>query len=256
MTQLQGYERLNFGQLNVSCKYCSLSKICVPLGLDGEDVEKLDPIVQKPTPLHAGDHVFHAAEPFEALFAVRSGCFKTYAVDEFGRKQVLGFHLPGEVIGLDAIYSGNHMSSAVALKTSRVCRLPYAKLIDLAGGIEGLNKHLYRLLSKEITNFGILARGRSAEKRVAAFLLSFSSRLPLVGYSATRFVLPMLRHDIGNHLRLSPETVSRVLNRFEKNRLIRLVRREIEILDMVRLKNIAWHTASSHQLALKEYASG
>ena len=235
----QTLEQPHLDQLRNLCSTCSLSRLCVPMGLAEADVEQLDNIVQQGRPLRAGEHLFRANDPFNAIYAVRSGCFKSYIVDSEGHEQVLGFHLPGELLGLDAIYPEHHRCSAVALDTGSVCTLPYSQLTQLAARVPGLQSQIFRLLSKDISNYVELAADHTADERLAGFLLSLSARFRRRGYSATRFRLIMPRRDIANYLRLATETISRVLARFQHNGLIQVERRDVELLDLDGLRRTA-----------------
>lgn len=225
-------------QATPACSSCSLSKICLPLGLDRTELERMDDIVTRSPVAHEGDHLFRVGDSFKAVYAVRSGSYKSYTVDSEGREHVLGFHLPGEVMGLDAIYSETHMCNAVALDTAAVCILPYDELSTLAGKLDGLRAQMFRLMSKDIADTAALAGDFTAEERIASFLLDLSRRYHARGFSASEFNLNMSRRDIANYLRLAPETVSRVLARFEKSRLIGVERREMRLLDIPRLQEL------------------
>jgi CRP/FNR family transcriptional regulator len=222
-----------------TCVHCSLGQFCLPQGLKESEMAQLDEIVEHTSTMESSKHLFRAGDEFRALYAVRSGCYKTYALTETGEEQVLGFHLPGELVGLDAIYPGRHPSSAVTLDTSSVCMLPYAQLSDLASRIPGLQQQVFKLLSKNITQSHALAGDLTAEERLASFLVGLARRNEQRGYSANRFRLAMPRRDMGNYLRLATETVSRVFRRFQDDGLIRVDRREIEVLDSERLAALA-----------------
>ena len=218
-----------------ACSNCSLSGICLPMGLDPGELERMDGIVTRSAPMHEGEHLFRVNDPFKALYAVRSGSIKSYSVDSEGREHVLGFHLPGELLGLDAIYPERHMCNAVALDTAAICILPYEQLTALAGKIEGLRGQLFRLMSKDLADATTLAGDFTAEERIASFLMNLSRRFELRGFSAKEFNLTMSRRDIANYLRLAPETVSRVFTRFEKDELIAVERRTVSLLDFSKL---------------------
>ena len=166
---------------------------------------------------------------------MRGGFFKTYLIEASGREQVLGFHLPGELIGLDAIWPQKHQCNAVALSMATVCELPYGALTDLSEKLPGLQQSLLRLLSKELALSHSLAGDFTAEERVAGFLMSLSSRMKLRGLSETNLTLAMSRRDLANYLRLATETVSRVFSRFEQDGLIAVDRREVTLRDPERL---------------------
>jgi CRP/FNR family transcriptional regulator len=170
---------------------------------------------------------------------VRAGTVKTYLLDADGREQVLGFHLPGEVIGLDAIHAARYPCNAVALDTVMLCRFSFPKMAMLATRMPGLQAQLFRLLSQDIGKAALLAGDFSADERMAAFLVALSRRFARRGFSATRLHLTMSRTDIANYLRLAPETVSRVLRRFQSDGLVAVDRRELEILSPDRLAALA-----------------
>lgn len=224
-------------QLRQACSRCSLAELCLPVGLSQKDMERLDALVKPSSPLHAGEYLYRVGDPFKSLYAVHSGYFKTYAYDDSGREQVLGFHLPGELMGLGAIYPDHHVANAVALDTATVCRLQYSELSALAAQIPSLQKQLFRLMSKDIRGLQALSGDYTAEERLASFLMSLSSRLHLRGYSAAEFLLAMKRRDIANYLRLATETVSRVFAKFQEDGLISVERREVRILDLPRLSD-------------------
>jgi CRP/FNR family transcriptional regulator, anaerobic regulatory protein len=196
-------------------------------------------LVEHVGPLRAGDHVFREGDPFDAIAAVRAGTVKTYTIDREGREHVLGFHLPGEVIGLNAIDEEHYPCNAVALDTVMLCRFSFPRIAVLAARLPGLQQHLFRLLSRDIGRAALLSGDWSADQRMAAFLVQFSQRLAARGFSARHFQLTMARTDIANYLRLAPETVSRVLRRFQTDGLLKVDRREVELVGRQALEQLA-----------------
>jgi CRP/FNR family transcriptional regulator len=191
--------------------------------------------------LRRGEALFTQGDTFHALYAVRSGCLKSVMVDENGAEQVLGFHLPGEIMGLDALKEDRHLCSAVALDTAHVCALPFTQLQALSQRLPSLNRYLFRLLSQEVANDHELLLwlgAKSAPERLANFLLGFAGRMQRRGLSATHFTLPMTRHELANHLGLTPETVSRTLSQMQKDGLIKLAAKDIELLNPLLLAQI------------------
>ncbi|HEU4992202.1 MAG TPA: helix-turn-helix domain-containing protein [Luteimonas sp.] len=221
------------------CSTCAFSQACLSQGMDKSQLRDLHMLVEHIGPLHAGDHVFREGDPFEAIAAVRAGTVKTYTVDRDGREHVLGFHLPGEVIGLNAIAADRFPCNAVALDTVTLCRFSFPKISVLATRLPRLQQTLFQMLSRDIGTASMLAGDWSADERMAAFLVRLSRRLAARGFSAERFQLTMSRTDIANYLRLAPETVSRVLKRFNDEGLIQVERREIELTGRARLEDIA-----------------
>ena len=221
------------------CSTCAFSQACLSQGMDKASLQDLHMLVEHVGPLHAGEHVFRVGDPFEAIAAVRAGTVKTYVVDRDGREHVLGFHFPGEVIGLDAIDGDTYPCNAVALDTVMLCRFSFPKIALLAQRLPNLQQHLFRLMSRDIGVASLFARDNTADERMAAFLLGLSRRLAARGFSPRRFQLTMSRTDIANYLRQAPETVSRVLRRFETEGLLHIKQRDVEIVDMQRLEALA-----------------
>lgn len=211
------------------------------MGLEPEDVERLDNIVKRTRPLHRGDFLFRTGDRFRSLYVVKTGSLKTFAPSPEGGEQVLGFHLPGEIIGLDAIDKSTHACSAKVLETSAICEVPFSRLEDLTATIPSLQHQMYRLLSKEIahdTEMLLLLGKKNAEERLGAFLLSMSCRLAKRGLSATDFYVSMSRHEIGNYLGLAVETVSRLFTRFQEEGLVKVDRKHIQLLDVPGLESL------------------
>jgi CRP/FNR family transcriptional regulator len=221
------------------CSTCAFSQACLDQGMDKAALGDLHMLVEHVGPLHAGEHVFREGDPFDAIAAVRAGTVKTCSVDREGHEHVLGFHLPGEVIGLDAIDSEVYPCNAVALDTVMLCRFSFPKISVLASRLPGLQQQLFRLLSRDIGRAAMLAGDWTADERMAAFLVGLSRRLAARGFSPDRFQLTMARTDIANYLRLAPETVSRVLKRFQDEGLLKVDRREVELSDRDRLLALA-----------------
>lgn len=208
-------------------------------GYDKEHLRELHVLVDHVGPFHEGEHVFREGDPFNAIAAVRAGTVKTYVNDADGREQVLGFFLPGEVIGLSAISQARYPCNAVALDSVVLCRFSFPTMAALALRMPGLQQQLFRLLSEDIGKAALLAGNFAADERMAAFLLGLSRRYAARSFSADRFVLTMTRTDIANYLRLAAESVSRVFRRFQDEGLLRAERRQIELLDRPRLERLA-----------------
>ena len=229
----------NIREIRTSCCNCNQSERCLPHGMSGEDINALDQIVKRQQPYQPGQHVFRAGDQSHALFVVRSGCLKTYCTTEDGNEQVLGFTLPGELVGLDGMGDDVYASNSIVLETASICELPYDRLEEMCHSLSGLNHQLMRLASKEITSdqeMQLLLGKRTAEEKLAAFFLSLSARYKPRGLSATNFNLPMSRQDIGNHLGLALETVSRLFAHFQEESLLKVNRREVTITDLPQLK--------------------
>lgn len=221
------------------CSTCAFSAVCLERGYDKSRLRNLHVLVEHTPPYRAGQHIFREGETFNAIAGIRAGTIKTYVTDLEGREQVLGFFLPGEVIGLNAISRSRYPCNAVALDTVLLCRFSFLKMATLATQLPGLQEQLFRLLSEDIGKAALLAGDFTADERLAAFLVVLSRRYAARGLSATRFRLTMARTDIANYLRLAAETVSRILKRFRSQGLLRIERRDVELLDVPALEAIA-----------------
>lgn len=219
--------------------------------LSGEDIGHLEGIVQQKRVLHAGESLYHSGDVFDGLYAISSGSFKSVVIASNGDSQITQFAFPGELLGFDAYHGKSHNTFAEALETSSVCFLPQTQLETLAHEVPALQHQLYNLFSAEIqqnNEFLLMMGKRSAEDRLASLLMNISSRYSQRGYSATQFRLSMSRTDIANYLGLTIETVSRLIRRFQKEELIEVSQRDINILDLVGLSELAGtHCAYSDQ---------
>jgi len=213
------------------CLTCAFSEACIAGGYDKPEQAELHCLVEHAGPFRGGEYIFRTGDPFRSIFAVRTGAVKTSVVDKDGREQVLGFYLPGEVIGLNAIYPDRFPCNAVALETVHFCRFSFPAMSALAARMPAVQQRLFRLLSKELGMASLLAGDHSADVRMAAFLTDLAQRYAVRGFSGSQFHLSMSRGDIANYLRLAAETVSRVLSRFRTQRLIELEGRELRLLD-------------------------
>lgn len=228
--------------LQTSCANCGLHQLCLPASIGGEDLPRLDDVVQVKKLVDREQSLYAAGQPFRALYVVRSGAFKTSAVDSQGEMQVLGFHLPGEIMGLDAIASGRHECSAEALTRSSACEVPYDKLEEVAHELPGLQQQLMRVISREVQQDQrhlVMIGRKVALERLAIFLHSLSQRFERVRRDPHLFVLPMSRRDLANYLGLVIETVSRLFSRLSEMGVIAVERKTIRILDPARLRQLA-----------------
>jgi len=240
--------------IKVACQACGLSEICLPVGVSTEDLQQLDAIINRKRPLARGDHLFRSGNSFQLLYAVRSGTLKTYTTSEDGQEQIMGFHLPGELVGLDAIADGTHPLSAKALETTSVCEIPFSALESLSTQLHSLQSQLLRIMSQEIRNDeqSMVTLGqKSAEQRLAGFLISLSNRFRRRGFSDTQFNLSMSRGDIGNYLGLALETVSRLFTRFQNEGLLRVDRKHVELLNREKLCTYSGAHCGGHRQTWK-----
>ena len=233
---------LNVGALKASCAGCSMHQLCLPMGMDDAEIMRLDEVIGRRRRVQRDERLYQMDQPFTNLYAIRFGHFKTFQVNPSGDQQITGFQMGGELLGMDAISGDRHHCDAVALEDSEVCEIPFSRLEELFAHIPTLLRHFHRIMSQEITRgqHVMLSLGSMrAEQRFAVFLVNLSARYAARGYSGTSFQLRMPREDIGNYLGLTIESISRLLARFKKQGLIKVERREIELLEPLMLKALA-----------------
>lgn len=234
--------RFNVPALKAVCSACSLRELCLPVGLGNDDLSLLDAAIDRRRLLKTGQHVYRLRDSFESLYAIRSGFFKTYELSNDGHEQINGFHMTGELMGLDAISADRHTCSAVALEDCEVCVIPFSRLEELLHDIPSLMHQFHRLMSREIaTDHGMMMvlGNMSAEQKLAAFLLNLSERLGARGLSPTVMRLSMSREEIGNYLGLKLETVSRTFSKFQGDGLVQVERRNLTVTDLPALRQLA-----------------
>ena len=230
---------LKVARLATPCSKCNLRELCLPCGLKDQDMAVFADMVYTRKRVKRGDHLYRAGEAFDSLYAVRSGFLKSNVILEDGRDQVTGFHMAGEIVGMDGIGTESHTADLIALEDSEVCIIPYGRLEEA-----GLQRQLHKAMSRELVRdqgVMMLLGTMRAEERLAAFLLNLSQRFVARGFSPSEFHLRMTRDEIGSYIGLSLETVSRLFSRFQEDGLITVQQKHICILDIPGLKAVMVH---------------
>jgi CRP/FNR family transcriptional regulator len=238
---MSSIKRIDVDHLKVSCKECNLRELCFPHGMSEEELANMESVVDQTKPLHKNDFLYRDGDSTRAIYAVRSGCVKTMTESANGDEQIVGFHLPGELLGLDGFADGVHTCNALALETSSVCELPLDQLENICYELPSLQKQMRRIMGKEVSNdhkLLLLLGKMTAEERLASFLLSLSARMEERHWKDNEFNLSMPRQDIANYLGMAVETVSRLFATFQSEKIIDVDRRHITILDKERLRSI------------------
>ena len=232
----------------VSCQKCSLAGICLPKGLHADELHELDSIIKRRAPLPRHERLFGVGDRCRFLYAVRSGAVKSWVTSANGDERIIGFHLPGELVGVDALDDGHHSCAAAALESTSVCRVPIEALNTLASTYPIINVQVQRLLGEVIAQANemlVLLGRKSAAERMASFLLNLSGRLKRRGYSHCEFSLTMTRNDIGNYLGLALGTVCRLLAELQEDGVLSVRRRYIHIHNLDHLRIIVGLPAGS-----------
>lgn len=223
------------------CLTCSVRELCLPVGLTPDGMKQVDGLITQRTRLKKHQVLYRAGDPFHALYAIRVGSLKATLLAEDGREQVMGFHMPGEILGLDGVGTNRHEAVAIALEDAEVCVIPFANIQDLARRLPALQQNLHQIMSKEIMRdqgMMLLIGSMNSEERLAVFLLNLAERHRRRGFSSTEFVLRMTRAEIGSYLGLKLETVSRLFSRFQEGALIQVQGRTLKLLDPIALKQL------------------
>jgi CRP/FNR family transcriptional regulator len=221
------------------CTSCNLREFCLPCGAHDPDAALSDGLAYTRKRVRRGETLYYAGGSFDSLYAVRSGFFKSSVMLEDGRDQVTGFHMAGEILGMDGIGTDSHNAGVTALEDSEVCIIPYERLAE-----PRQQRQLHKVMSRELVRdqgVMMLLGTMRAEERLAAFLLNLSQRFVARGFSPHEFHLRMTREEIGSYLGLSLETVSRLFSRFQEEGLITVQQKHIRILDVPGLRSVMVH---------------
>ena len=233
--------------LKAACSSCGLRELCLPVGFSESEMQRLDSLVAQRRSVRRGESLFRTGQTFDALYAVRTGFFKTCTSSEDGREHVTGFQMAGELLGLDGIGTDRHTCGAVALEDSTVCVIPYSQLESLSRDFTELQRQFHRIMGREIVrDHGVmmLLGSMRAEERLAAFLLNLAQRLKARGFSSTSLILRMTREEIGTYLGLKLETVSRCFSKFHEDGVLKVHQRHVEIVDEAALQALVSDAAA------------
>ncbi|MBF0125676.1 MAG: cyclic nucleotide-binding domain-containing protein [Magnetococcales bacterium] len=191
--------------------------------------------------LSKGAVLMNSQQPFRGIHVVRTGCFKSFTLQEHYGEQILSFHLPGELIGLDALHSDAYNYNVQALEPSQVCLLSREELRRLKETSPSFQESLIRVLVEQVKQDqrqSLMVGKRTAEERLGAFFLNLAERYAKQGLPANGFRMPMMQIDIANHLGLAMETVSRTLRGFREMELMNIQAKQVRILNPGCLQSI------------------
>ncbi len=224
----------------VSCNNCKLDSICLPRGLSLTEINELSIEVKTNGMLNKGDYIYRQGDPFSRIVALKSGSAKLVNIDNHGNEHILNVSLPGELMGFDGLYQDHYNCSAIALEKISFCILPADNLEFISKKIPSVSRELFKHCSDTINQAQqqIISTKSPAEEKLSLFLMDLSDRLHARGFSSHEFYLPLTRQEIGEHLGLTLETVSRMLKQFQNQNLISVERKLITILDADGLRSI------------------
>lgn len=219
--------------------WSTMQEITDLMKFDGPENELHDSSLFARRRIKAGQAVFQMGQSFDGLYVVRLGALKTSITHADGGEHVLAFPMKGDLLGFDGVCKKLYLSDVVALTDCDLIRIPAAEFFSPGRGCNDIERMAYWAISREIvqeqTAYALSHLAKS-EARVARFLRIQSERFAAMGYSPKRFTLPMTRRDIGNHLSITLETVSRAFSALDQLGIISVERRDVEIhsLDALR----------------------
>ncbi len=207
----------------------------------GVDPRRLDALIRNRHPLDRGEVLFRQGDAACTLYVVRSGSLKTYAEDRAGNVQVIGFHLPGEILGIGGMGRDRYIGTGEALERSTVCEILYRQLQPLLSQLPALHEQLAHFITRrtEIDQGHVVMMGRlHARERLALFLRGYSARCARASLDPHDLYLPMSRRDLASYLGLAMETVSRLFGRMEAEGVLIVNRKRVQILCPERLTDL------------------
>ena len=178
--------------------------------------------------------------PAQHAFNVTSGTVILSRTLPDGRRQVMGFAVAGDFLGL-TMRNSNSMT-AMALGHVEVCRMQRSHLRDLAQQYPVFLAQLHDMMANELDSAHdhmMLLGRRTVEEKVACFLLTLRARIYRNQSLSPRVDLPMTRQDIADYLGVTIETISRTLSKMARNRLLVIVPDGVRLLDIDTLERMA-----------------
>lgn len=232
-----------------TCATCQLKARSVPGGDGAGQCSYLEQVVTSRRRVKRGSVLYNGGDKFNSLFYVRTGFFKTCVSAKDGREQVTGFHMLGDILGVDGISNGHLTTDAVALEDSEVWTMSFDLIEQYSNECSSLRFYFLKTLSNEVVrlqNLALLLGSLRSEERVAVFLINLLEKLKTRGLSQSEVLLRMSRDEIGSFLGIRQETVSRLLRLFSEKNILHVDNRHIRVLDSNVLKNMAESQGAMH----------
>ena len=224
----------------LECSHCGVRGRAVCAALSDEEMGALDQATQS-LRLAAGATLARAGDPRQFVYTLTEGALRLVRTLPDGRRQITGFVLPGDYVGLTE--TPRHRHDIEAIGESRACRTSIADMRALRERYPQLERKLMQRTSMELAaaqDAGLLLARLQPSERLAHFLLRLGARGALSGKAADLVQLPMSRGDIADHLGLTMETVSRTFTKLRQQQLIALPQlHKVQILDLAGLQRLA-----------------
>lgn len=206
-----------------------------PVGADADALALSVARLGAPIPYARDSEIYGEGEEAEYIYQVVSGAVRTYKILNDGRRQIGAFYLRGDIFGLEI--GETHALSAEAVCDCAIAVIKRSSLVKLARGDSSITQALWTLTARELQRVQkhVLLLVRSAQERVASFLLEMADRTT----SAGAVVLPMSRRDIADYLGLTIETVSRALAALEDQAAIAMSgARRVQLTNLRELRRL------------------
>ena len=227
----------------VECDNCGMLPVCRPINTDNQPMDLTETFLSRREPVKAGISLFQKDDKLTDIYAVCSGTFKITQITANGEEQILGFRFPGELLGEDAIYPNEHGYTATAVNNGAVCRVQVHDLKSCGEMMPAMQQNIIELLSRQSSaiqqQLGALVARKTAEQQLVAFLLDIAKRNAAYLGTMSSIKLAISREDMANFLGLRRETLSRQLTKLQKNGLLTIKGKQLELLNLDKLTQLA-----------------
>ena len=222
-----------------SCADCAVRPLSICASLDKAEMQEFEHL-RRHAHFSPCETVFAEEEINTSFYNLLEGVMRLYKLLPDGRRQIVGFALPGDFLGMSA--SGRNTFSADAVNAVEVCRFSKPAFQRFAEGkphlLRRINELAIRELSQAREHMVLLGR-RSAEEKVAAFLVCWRDRLHRQHGALATLPLPMSRQDIADYLGLTIETVSRTFTKLERDGVIEIISGGVNLRNPARAEALA-----------------
>jgi len=228
------------GDSHRRCLHCQARSLSICAALNAtelHDLENLGPEIS----FASKDILFSEDDKARNVFNLTQGVARLYKIMPDGRRQIVGFALPGDFLG--ATHSERYNFSADAVTPIAACRFSRSKFLRFVEDKPSILRRMHEFEARELhlaRNQMLLLGSNSAEQRIALFLIGWRDRLARFGEVQETMPLPMRRRDIADFLGMTIETASRTLRRLERQKIIVIVRRGVRLLNPAAIEDLAW----------------
>lgn len=220
------------------CSTCHLRKLCIPRDFNKRETLRFESILTGKRRIPRHRSLYRRHDVLGMLYVVRFGQFKLIGGDQDNEQRVAGFAMAGDLLGLDAIATGRHNFRLMALENSEVCEIPYAAFSAMMNVEPTVQRQFLETISAALNDTyerSFLLAKTSQDARFAGFLLAIGEKFARLGYSDGSYQLSMPRSDIGSFLGTSPESVSRLISRFNAQGAVTISGRTVKVHDRAHL---------------------